>query len=47
MPIKYTVRKRPASDGKPALRYSALEVADEPRWGVLSAIDTRARERIR
>ncbi|UCH47070.1 MAG: PQQ-binding-like beta-propeller repeat protein [Betaproteobacteria bacterium] len=47
MPTKYTVRKRPASDGKPALRYSALEVADEPHWGVLSAIDTRARGKIR
>ena len=47
MPTRYTVRERPASDGKPALRYSVLEVADEPRWGVLSAIDTRARGKIR
>jgi glucose dehydrogenase len=46
MPTRYTVRERPASDGKPALRYSVLEVADEPRWGVLSAIDTRARGKI-
>ncbi len=47
MPTRYTVRERPASGGKPALRYSVLEVADEPRWGVLSAIDTRARGKIR
>jgi alcohol dehydrogenase (cytochrome c) len=47
MPTRYTVRERPAADGKPALRYSVLEVADEPRWGVLSAIDTRNEGRIR
>lgn len=47
MPTRYTVRERPASDGKPAVRYSVLEVADEARWGVLSAIDTRARGKIR
>ena len=47
MPTRYTVRERPASDGRPALRYSILEVADEPRWGVLSAIDTRAGGKIR
>ncbi len=47
MPTTYTVRERPASNGKPAVRYSVLEVADEPRWGVLSAIDTRAQGKIR
>ena len=48
MPTKYTVTERPARDGKPALRYSKLEVApNEPRWGVLSAIDTRAGGKIR
>ena len=47
MPTKYTVRERPASNGKPAVRYSKLEVADEPRWGILSAIDTRAQGNIR
>jgi alcohol dehydrogenase (cytochrome c) len=47
MPTTFTVRERPASDGKPAVRYSVLEVADEPRWGVLSAIDTRAQGKIR
>ena len=47
MPTTYTVRERTASNGKPAVRYSVLEVADEPRWGVLSAIDTRAGGKIR
>lgn len=47
MPTTYTVRDRPAADGKPALRYSVLEVADEPSWGVLSAIDTRTQGKIR
>lgn len=47
MPTTYTVRERPATDGKPAVRYSVLEVADEPRWGVLTAIDTRAKGKIR
>jgi PQQ-dependent dehydrogenase (methanol/ethanol family) len=47
MPTRYTVRERPAGDGKPALSYSVLEMADEPRWGVLSAIDTRAGGKIR
>ncbi len=47
MPTTYTVHERPARNGKPALRYSKLEVADEPRWGLLSAIDTRAKGKIR
>ena len=42
MPTRYTVHKRPARNGKPALRYSVLEMANEPRWGTLSAIDLRA-----
>jgi len=46
MPTTYTIRERPATERKPALRYSVLEVADEPRWGVLSAIDMRANGRI-
>ncbi|MBT7756381.1 MAG: PQQ-binding-like beta-propeller repeat protein, partial [Rhodospirillaceae bacterium] len=33
---------RPARDGRPALRYSVLEMADVPRWGTLSAIDLGA-----
>ncbi|MDP6516653.1 MAG: PQQ-binding-like beta-propeller repeat protein [Alphaproteobacteria bacterium] len=46
MPTDYTVRVRPAQGGQPALRYSVLQVADVPRWGTLSAIDTRADGRI-
>ncbi|MBT4487863.1 MAG: PQQ-binding-like beta-propeller repeat protein [Rhodospirillaceae bacterium] len=42
MPTRYTVHNRPARDGRPALRYSVLEMADVPRWGTLSAIDLGA-----
>ncbi len=47
MPTTFTVQERPATDTQPALRYSVLRMADEPRWGVLSAIDTRDRGSIR
>ena len=47
MPIRYTVRELPATADKPALRYTALEPVDGPRWGTLSAIDTRDRGKIR
>ena len=47
MPMRYSVREIPATADKPALRYTALEPVDGPRWGTLSAIDTRARGRIR
>ena len=47
MPVTFFVRERPASGGRPALRYSVLQPADEPRWGTLSAIDTRDEGRIR
>lgn len=47
MPTTFTVQERPATDSQPALRYSVLRMADEPRWGVLSAIDTRDRGSIR
>ena len=40
MPMRYTVREIAAADGKPAVRYSALEPAKSPQWGTLSAIDT-------
>ena len=46
MPTTFTVRERPATETRPALRYSVLQVADEPRWGVLTAIDTRSGGRI-
>lgn len=41
MPTRYTVHQRPAAAGKPALRYSSLEILGEERAGTLSAIDTR------
>ena len=47
MPMRYTVREIPATADKPALRYTALEPADGPRWGTLSAIDTRDNGKIR
>jgi glucose dehydrogenase len=47
MPMRYTVRDIPATADKPALRYTSLEPVDGPRWGTLSAIDTRARGKIR
>lgn len=42
LPMNYSVRQKEATNGKPGLRYSVLEVADGPKWGTLSAIDTRA-----
>jgi glucose dehydrogenase len=47
MPMRYTVREIPATADKPALRYTALEPTEGPRWGTLSAIDTRERGKIR
>jgi len=47
MPTRYTVKEVPASGGKPAVRYTALEPVDGPRWGTLTALDTRSRGRIR
>jgi glucose dehydrogenase len=41
-PMRYTVKEMPATADKPALRYTALEPAAGPRWGLLSAIDTQA-----
>lgn len=47
MPIRYTVREIPADGDKPAQRYTKLEPVDGPRWGLLSAIDTRSGGRIK
>jgi PQQ-dependent dehydrogenase (methanol/ethanol family) len=47
MPMRYTVREVPATADKPAVRYTSLEPVDGPKWGSLSAIDTRASGRIR
>lgn len=38
-PVKYTLHTTPADGAKSPLRYAALEPLDEPRWGLLSAID--------
>jgi alcohol dehydrogenase (cytochrome c) len=41
MPTLYTVKESPAEDGQPAQHYTTATMTDEPRWGTLSAIDTR------
>jgi glucose dehydrogenase len=41
MPMRYTVRERAAEGGRPAQRYTVTAPTDEPRWGTLTAIDTR------
>jgi alcohol dehydrogenase (cytochrome c) len=41
MPMRYTVKERPAEGGRPAQRYTVTSPTDEPRWGTLTAIDTR------
>ncbi len=38
-PVTYTLHETPASNGKPAIRYASSELAEVPRWGLLSAID--------
>jgi glucose dehydrogenase len=38
-PIKYTLHENPGKDGKPPIRYAASEPTNDPRWGLLSAID--------
>jgi PQQ-dependent dehydrogenase (methanol/ethanol family) len=40
-PIRYTLHESPAKNGQPAIRYAASEPTDDPRWGVLSAIDLK------
>jgi glucose dehydrogenase len=40
-PIRYTLHEPPSRDGSPAIRYTSSEPTDDPRWGVLSAIDLR------
>lgn len=46
MPSRYTVRKRDADGDRPALSYTTLEMVDGPRWGTLTAINTRSGGRI-
>lgn len=46
-PMRYTMKEIPATDDKPAVRYTTLEPAGSAQWGVLSALDTRDGGRIR
>lgn len=41
-PMRYTVKEIPAKEGKPAVRYTSLEPAQGPRYGLLSALETQA-----
>ena len=47
MPTRYTVNDVPATGDKPAIRYTALEPVNGPRWGTLTAIDLYAGGKIR
>jgi alcohol dehydrogenase (cytochrome c) len=47
MPTRYTVKEVPAHEGKPALRYTTLEVVDGPKWGTLTALDLRNQGKIK
>lgn len=38
-PMRYSLKDIPADGGHPAQSYFTLEPTDEPRWGVLAAID--------
>jgi glucose dehydrogenase len=46
-PMRYTVKEVPATAEKAAVRYTSLEPSSGPRWGVLSAIDTRRSGKIK
>ena len=41
MPTTYRTEVLPAVGDKPAVRYSAFELANEPNWGTLTAIDLK------
>lgn len=38
-PIKYTLHESPGKNGNPPIRYAASEPTNDPRWGLLSAVD--------
>lgn len=38
-PVVYTLHETPANGDKLAIRYSAVESAEEARWGLVSAVD--------
>jgi len=41
MPTRYTVHTDPGDSDHPPLHYTTTTPTDEPRWGTLSAIDTK------
>src|SRR5262249_50532476 len=41
MPTRSTVHTDPGDNDHPPLRYTTTTPTDEPRWGTLSAVDTR------
>lgn len=47
MPTRYMVREIPATEDKPALRYTTLEPVQGPQWGTLTAIDLAKKGKIR
>jgi glucose dehydrogenase len=47
LPVRYTVREIPAHGEESAVRYTALEPVEGPKWGTLSAIDVRSGGKIR
>lgn len=38
-PVRYTLHEAPAKNGNPAIRYASSELADLPRWGLLTSIN--------
>ena len=46
-PMRYTVKEIPATADKGAVRYTSLEPSGGPRWGVLSAVETRLSGKIK
>jgi glucose dehydrogenase len=47
LPTRYSVHELPATAEKPAVRYTMLDLDGGPSWGTLTALDTRARGKIR
>jgi glucose dehydrogenase len=41
MPSRYSLKELPAEGDKPAQPYFSVEPSEEPRWGVLAAIDLK------
>jgi glucose dehydrogenase len=47
MPTRYQLKEVPATATQPAVRYTTLDVVDGPKWGTLTALDTRNAGRIK